>query len=300
MQHAASPRKGTLTISIDLEILWGIWDLALTPHDLEQAALDRAVCTRLLTLFRRWDSRATWATVARLLDDSEGFEGRVGDPAHWFAPDIVEQIAADKIDHEIGSHSYAHIYFRASSRDAVLEDMQKARRVHEAHGLAFDSFVFPRNQVAHLDVLKEVGIKVFRTTDAGLLDWTERRAPRLRPVVNLAEKALGLPSAVVKPRRRADGLVEFPSSTLLLARNGLRRAIHPRIFERKLIGALHRAVAKGAVFHLWFHPSNFYAETDVQMGILERCLEEAARLRDEGRLEIRTMGDFASAPAPAA
>jgi peptidoglycan/xylan/chitin deacetylase (PgdA/CDA1 family) len=295
MERALAMPRGSLTISIDVEILWGVWDLAAKKVERHCAGLERTITKRLLELFAKYDVRATWAVVARLLDDDRGFDGLRGPAECWFAPDIIEAIQRDPVDHEIGSHSYRHIYFHASTREEVLDDLRRAAAVHAVHGLPFTSFVFPRNQVGHLDVLEEVGLKVFRSTDAGLLRWAERRVGRLRPVFNLAEKALALPSPVVHPVLHDNGLIELPSSMLLMARTGMRRLVHPRALARKLTAGVHRAAREGANFHLWFHPSNFYAETDEQLDILERGLMEAASLRDRGELEIRTMGDFVGA-----
>ncbi len=286
--------RGILTISIDVEILWGVWDLAAKKSERHCAELERDITRRLLELFQKYQVRATWAIVGRLLDQERGFDGLRGTPDCWFAPDIVEAIRTDAVAHEIGSHSYRHIYFHASTREQVLDDLRRAEAVHAAHGLPFTSFVFPRNQVGHLDVLAEVGLRVYRSTDAGILRWAEERAGRLRPAFNLADKALALPSPVVRPVLHDNGLIELPSSMLLMARNGMRRLVHPRALARKLTDGVRRAARERAMFHLWFHPSNFYGETDEQLAILERGLIEAAALRDRGQLDIRTMGDFAA------
>ena len=61
--------KGKLTISIDLELAWGVWD-QLTPEDLSMAeSAERPICAALLALFDRHGIPATWAMVAALLDE---------------------------------------------------------------------------------------------------------------------------------------------------------------------------------------------------------------------------------------
>jgi hypothetical protein len=54
---------------------------------------------------------------------------------------------------------------------------------------------------------------------------------------------------------------------------------------------MERAVRQGGTFHLWFHPSNFTTDMEVQLALLERILRHADGLRARGLLEIRTMGD---------
>src|SRR5262249_34031365 len=102
------------TISIDLELAWGIWDHA-TPQDLKMVeAAERPICAALIELFDRYRVPATWAVVAALLDEaSSGLHA--GPKACWFAPDIVERLVATKAGHEIGSHSGRHIYFDHAS-----------------------------------------------------------------------------------------------------------------------------------------------------------------------------------------
>ena len=46
------------------------------------------------------------------------------------------------------------------------------------------------------------------------------------------------------------------------------------------------------MFHLWFHPSNFFTKTDDQFLVLEEILRHAQRLRDSGALEVLTFADI--------
>jgi len=287
--------RAAFCLSIDLELLWGVWD-HVTAADAEAcAALEREIVRRLLALFRTHEVPVTWAFVGRLLDDSHGFDGLRGDRNCWYAPDIIDAIREDPVDHEIASHSYGHIYFGESTADAVRDDLMRAKAVHESHGLPFRSLVFPRNQVAHLDIVAEAGIEVFRSVDAGLLEVVGRRAPWLRPLANLADKALPVAPPVVQPIRRQQGLIELPSSLLLIGRNGLRRVVSPAALRAKLRAGLTRATERGELFHLWFHPSNFYADLDGQLAILDTALGEAATLRRQGRLDVLPMGSLGSA-----
>jgi hypothetical protein len=94
--------KGRVTISIDLELAWGTWDV-LTPEHLSLAeALERPICAALIELFDRYEVAATWAIVAGLLDASCS-TARPGHKACWYAPDIIERVTQAKVGHEIGS-----------------------------------------------------------------------------------------------------------------------------------------------------------------------------------------------------
>ncbi len=285
--------KGKLVISIDLEAAWGVWDV-LTPEQLRLAEeAERPICAALVDLFDRYQVPATWAMVAALLHEPSA-ASRPGSTTCWYAPDIIARIVNAKAGHEIGSHSGRHIYFGQSTAAQAREDLEFARSIHRAHELPFTSFIFPRNAVAHLDVLAEVGLKVFRGND---VDWTAaaRRMERhLGQAANLLDKMLPIPPSPVSTRT-CGTLTDVPASMLLMGRNGLRRFVLPGVTRRKLRMGLDRIRRRGEIFHLWFHPSNFYYRRDEQLATLAWFLELAADEASRGEIEICTMGSLANA-----
>ena len=298
--------RGSLCISIDVERAWGIWDRPSPAYHARCAEREDAIVGGLVALFDQFGVAATWAVVGRLLerDDAAARSTPHGERI-WYAPQVLERVRAARTPQDIGSHSYAHVYFGDTAREALRDDLVAARRVHDRHGLPFTSFVFPRNQVGHLDLLREAGVKVFRSVDHG---WHIRVRERLGALVgrvaNLADKALPVPPAVVAPvvhraepgqREDRGGIVELPSSMLLMARNGLRRAIHPSAVVAKARLGLAAARRTGQVFHLWFHPSNFYYDTDRQLETLADIVRAAVKMRDRGEIDIRPMSSFAHA-----
>jgi peptidoglycan/xylan/chitin deacetylase (PgdA/CDA1 family) len=288
--------RGALCVSIDLELGWGIWDRPSEAYFDRCAERESAIVDRLLALFAEHDVAATWAVVGRLLDRAAAppvvtpHGSRV-----WYAPELIAAIRAASPTQDIGSHGYAHIYFGSATRAEIESDLAAARRVHAEHRLPFTSFVFPRNQVAHLDLLAAAGVRVFRSVDRGwhvaVRTALGRSAGR---AANLADKILPVPPTPVEPVPR-DGMIELPSSMLLLGRAGLRRLVLPEVAIWKARLGLAAAARTGRIFHVWFHPSNFYYDTDRQFGILAEILSVAARMRDEGRLEIAPMSRYAAA-----
>jgi hypothetical protein len=79
---------------------------------------------------------------------------------------------------------------------------------------------------------------------------------------------------------------------LLIGRNGARRFVLPAVTRAKLSMGLNRAMKTGEVFHLWFHPSNFYYRRQEQLDTLAWFLELAAEQASRGRIEIATMGSY--------
>lgn len=282
-------RLGSLCISIDLELAWGVWDKLSdgTLRNCETA--ERPIVERLVRLFEDYEISATWAIVGRLLERDQTRSGEA-----WYAPDLVERIRRARVPQDIGSHSYAHPYFGESSVDRLRDDLLAARRIHDHYGLPFTSFVFPRNQVAHLDLLRGAGVRVFRSVDHGWhIAVRDRLGTSAGRLANLADKVLPIPPAVVHPIDH-DGLIELPSSMLLLSRSGLRRAVLPATLIAKARLGLERARRQRGVFHLWFHPSNFYHDTNGQLDALTQILRSACDQRGRGQLAIQPMSTFAA------
>jgi ubiquinone/menaquinone biosynthesis C-methylase UbiE/peptidoglycan/xylan/chitin deacetylase (PgdA/CDA1 family) len=283
---------GALTISIDLELAWGACDVPLTPQRREALGRERAIVRRLLDLFAAYEIRATWAVVGQLM-----VRDQAADPV-WYAQDLIDLLRGASPPQEIGSHSFRHLPYdeRRVPRDTVQADLAAAHALHHARGLPFEAFVFPRNVEGYHALLREAGIAVYRGKTAR---WYERLPVRpLRRALHLASYSIPVCPPTVRPTVDAHGLVNVPDSLLLMGRQGLRRLIPPAVLCRKGLMALDRAAARGDVFHLWFHPSNFAEQPEVPFRILERWLKRADILRAQGRLRMMTMGDHARLARP--
>lgn len=283
--------KGRLTISIDLELAWGVWD-SLTPEHLKLAeSEERPICEALIELFDRYSIPATWAMVAALIDERSA-EARPGAKSCWYAPDIIERLLAAKTRHEIGSHGGHHIYFDKVDAATAEEDVAFARDIHLSNKLPFLSMVFPRNDIGHLPVLEKAGLRVYRGPDAGPVTALRHAFKPVGQAANLADKLLPFPPPVVQATLRSS-MIDIPGSMLLLGRNGLRRFVFPAVTRTKLKLGVARARRQGGVFHVWFHPSNFYYRRDEQLATLDWFLGHAAREAGSGHIDICTMGAYA-------
>ena len=284
-----------LTISIDLELAWGVWD-QVTPQHLRMAeAAERPICAALIELFDRYEIQASWAIVAALLDEASS-ASRPGSRSCWHAPDIIERLIQAKVAHEIASHSGRHIYFDKASAAEARDDLEFAEHVHRANGLSFNSFIFPRGAGGHLELLARFGLRTCSCADVGWVEFASRAGHRAGQVANLIDKLLPTPPHPASAEQRG-ALIHIPKSMLLMGRNGLRRFVLPPITRAKLRLGLERAHRTGGIFHLWFHPSNFYYRRDEQLATLAWFLEYAANEASLGRVEVRTMGSYADSAA---
>lgn len=247
--------QGIFCISIDLELLWGRKDLDYSKF-IERTKKERKVIKRLLSLFTKYDISATWATVGKMIGK--------GDPL-WYGNDIIKEIKKNK-NQEIGSHSYSHAIFTEISKSEAEKEIKKFRA---------RSFVFPRNKVKYLGLLKKYGFKSFRGPDKR--NW-EILSPSIPPVY--------------KPTIK-NGLVNIPGSMYFVSARGMRKYIPVgfRAFKVKL--GIKNAIKQKKIFHLWFHPVDLIDQEDKLMKDMENILKYAYEQKDKGNLMIKNMQQIA-------
>lgn len=311
--------QGVFTISIDVELAWGVFDLPDVAGFLPAIGQTRVIVKELLTLFRRHGISATWAVVGHLfLDRCERQDGTIhpeitrpnhawfpydwfrDDPGTdcdaaplWYGLDLVRAVREATPLQEIGLHSFCHMIYGdpGCSREAADSDLREARRVTEGMGIAPVSFVFPRDLPGYLDLLAAHGFLCYRDQPS----WWFRNLPgrRLIQAGHLLDDFLGLPSPTVRPRLEDCGLVNIPGSMLFRHARGIRRIIPAMSRVRKARAGIQRAIARGEIFHLHFHPWNFGWSRGTLMAAFSRILKIAVAERDAGRLEILSMGEVA-------
>lgn len=270
--------QGALVISIDYEYAWGYADHNLSAADLARIRGEEEITRRLLALFEKYKIPATWAIVGKLLES--------GEDAAWHDRRLIKEIAGASAQHEIGSHSFGHILYDRAGEAAVQKDVENFIRAHAAAGLSAPaSFVFPRNLEGHHVVLKEHGLKVYRGLRAR---WYHHLPGPVRRAGHLIDSVLPLYKGV-RPAAGEAGLITLPDSALLFARNGVRRFIPASLSGAMFVRGMRAAAARQDIFHVWFHPSNFSYDTEVQFAIFERILREASALRARGALNVVTM-----------
>lgn len=302
---------GTLVVSLDTEFVWGMFDKgSINPYQYNGT---REVIQRLLCLFDEYQVPATWGLVTHLLSDCSSMSNNVQtthlsseefgrdatlpceqgiDQDLWYKPNLVEQIKDADVDHDIGSHTHTHLVFEGATRDAVCADITQSIAVAKRNGVEPKSFIFPRNQIAHLDVVKEAGFEVFRGIDAR---WYERhRLPT--PVVKGArftEEAAKLTPPTVLPRSES-GLVEVPGSQVFRPIHGGWQYTPTDSQRSRAIAGLNGAADSGRIFHIWFHPFNFARNPKPLFDAFEAVLAHARSLVRRGLLETLTMSEVAN------
>ncbi len=319
MPRAQRFPRGVFTLSLDFELVWGSRDLydPLEPL-LEQARVTRTeVFGPLLGRLQGLGIPATWATVGHLFLAEARREGgvlhpQVVPPRHpwyprpWFqdvpegseaqhpeyyARSLVERLV--QAGQEIGSHSFSHILFDDPGCSRQCADSDLAACVALARGLGVElrSFVFPRNRLGHLDLLQRHGFLCYRGPSP---DWYAPLPRALGRLGHLAQVLRASPPPTVMPERDPHGLWNIPASSSFFPAEGRRRHIPVRLRTERALAGLRAARTDGCLFHLWLHPINLASLPGPMLEGLGRVLDEAARLRDRGELEILSMGQLAA------
>jgi hypothetical protein len=203
-----------------------------------------------------------------------------------FAPDLVDQVRRTA-GQELGSHTFSHVYLREPGferSDAVADTNAMAKLFRDRWQTQPVSFVFPRNQVGHVDVLREGGIRFWRETSEPFY-WRATAAveqSKIARVLRFADAFLALGRRVAPTKsQRASYFVRF----------GLPRTLWRAQCRRIREDA--RKLREGETLHLWWHPHNL---GDAPAMKVARAGELLDTLRDAAPTATRfkSMGDVAN------
>lgn len=76
---------------------------------------------------------------------------------------ILELLLKSSVKHDIGAHGYYHREFTNLSRNEAENEFNMISAGMNKFGIVPRSFVFPKNSVAHLDLLEKYGYKCYRS-----------------------------------------------------------------------------------------------------------------------------------------
>ena len=207
-----------------------------------------------------------------------------GDHEGWFQPAALEIVREDG-RHEIACHSFCHrpLGDAAISEAGARAELMVAEEVARIKRVDLKTFIFPRNNVGHLNLLSERGYLGYR-------EALRRPAGALGQAVRLGAEFNILCRAQVPRPPRKDGLVPIPAGHFLNWRFGARRRVPISVTIARWKHMINSA-RDGGVVHLWLHPHNMITAPDTKLAF-EAVLAHAARCRDKGQLQIVTQQHY--------
>ena len=293
-------KQGTLIVSLDFELFWGMQDgWALSEYEANILGGRKAI-PQMLELFQKHGIHATWATVGFLFGENEQqlrsffpeelptYEqaalstyrcfGTIGkneqEAPCYYGASLIEKIAAVP-GQEIASHTFSHFYCREAGQTPAQfrSDMKAAKAIAKSKGYDLRSVVLPRNQCEpeYTAILTELGFQSYRDEEN---DWIHEKV-KFRPlmrILRLADVYLPLTGQGGYMPKMENGIVNLVGSRMY------KPYFKPLFFLewlkiRRIKAQMRHAAKKGLTFHLWWHPHNVGIRTELHMQQLEEILK---------------------------
>ena len=286
---------GTLIVSLDFELFWGMLDCCALEDYQDNVLGGRKAIPKLLELFQKYGIHATWAAVGFLFAENyeelrryfpaekPGYLNDKLDPYRefsqigkneqeapcFYAPSLLKQIAATP-GQEIGSHTFCHYYCREKGQtvEQFAADIAAAKAIAADHGYDLTSVILPRNQCEpeYTRVLQQAGFTAYRDEEN---DWIHEKIKcrLLMKVLRTLDMYLPLTGQGGYRPKNEMGIWNLTGSRMY-------RPIKPHLpLEglklRRIKAQMRHAAKHGLTFHLWWHPHNVGVYTEEHMKQLE-------------------------------
>lgn len=317
-------KSGSLVISLDFELYWGVRDKRTLADSRSRMKGVHAAIPRILSLFEEYGIHATWATVGFLFfSDAEELLKNVPllKPSYidqslcpysyvkltgakerdlHFAPYLIDKIASTK-NQEIGTHTLSHYYCLEEGQtvEQFQADLSTAMDVAKARGLALKTLVFPRNQSdeAYIRAFADLGGQAYRGNEFSPLYRASTTSGH-----SLVKRAARLLDAYINISGSNTYKLETPAlsqclnipASRFLRPYSKRLALFDGLKLKRIKDAMSYAALHNEIFHLWWHPHNFGVDTDENIRFLERILSHYASLRRDHGMASMSMSEAAN------
>lgn len=320
----AKKDKGQFVISLDFELLWGVWDVTTKEKYGENIIGVKQVIPRLLSLFEVYNIKATFATVGFLFSKNKKEllahkpeiiptysketynvykkelpligNDETDDPYH-FGYSFFEMLKNSP--HEIGTHTYSHYYCLEEGQTAEQfnADLKASVRIAEKEGVTLKSFVFPRNQVneKYLPLIHSNSITVYRGNPTSWIYKSRNFSAEIFFIrfCRLLDTYLPISGYNSHVINKADAApVNIPASRFLKPYvPSLRLLEHLRMWRIKK--EMKIAAKRNQLYHLWWHPHNFGRNLEENIYFLSSLFEHYKKLNKQYGFTNLTMEEAA-------
>jgi Polysaccharide deacetylase len=306
--------NGVFVISLDFELLWGVWDVANIENYGENLKGVKNCIPELLKVFKDYNLKVTFAIVGALFTKNKiellsylpdikpsysnpkyniyniefnNIGNNENDDPYHFGYSLFEQIKQSP--HEIATHTFSH-YFCLEEGQTEKEfdaDIKAFFKIANNHNIPIQSIVFPRNQIniGYLPVLWHNGIKVYRGNPKSWI-YKPRMLSEEVPLIRLCRlidtyfPISGKNSFIIKKIKNEP--VNIPASRFLKPYNK-NLAWLEKFKLKRIMNEMTHAAKNNELYHLWWHPHNFGVN-------LEKNIENLTILLDHFRLLNKNHG----------
>lgn len=309
-------KKGALVISLDFELVWGIFDHIDLKDKVAYFDNTLIAIPKMLEIFERYNINVTWATVGMLFNKNwEEWQANIpallptydnpilnpytygkahqksGYDRFFFAPELIKTIQSVK-GQEIGTHTYSHYYCLEKGQTVAQfeADLQQANLMANQFNLKLTSLVFPRNQFNknYLEVCAENQIETVRTNPD---DWywdTTKPDTLFSKLARTGDAYLpfGKKSYALESTGQATVVCQKASRFL---RPQHQVSILNSLRLSRIKNEIIQAAQNGEVYHLWWHPHNFGIDTDNALKAMTEIVEVFTHCKQTYGMESLTM-----------
>ncbi|MCC8358734.1 polysaccharide deacetylase family protein [Salinimicrobium sediminilitoris] len=276
--------NGHLVISLDMELLWGIFDKVDYRERETYFRNTRRIIPQVLRIFRDYDIHATWAVVGMLFNKNwKEWENNIperlpkytekqlspyifansiieapGTEKYVFARDLIHIIQKTPFQ-EIGTHTYSHFYCLEPGQDVedFKQDLKKSILLARNMNINLRSLVFPRNQFneKYLEVCRNLGIESVRSNPE---DWYWKNTQ----TDSLVTKVFRTGDAYFGPRNKSYFYTKEQNNPISQKASRLLRPHSPNkilntLKIKRIKSEMTYAARNKQIYHLWWHPHNF-------------------------------------------
>lgn len=316
---------GSLIISLDFELMWGVRDKYTVENYGDAIIGARTAIFKMMETFKQYNVSTTFSTVGFLFHKNKGellqnlpaikvsYEDKSlspypeisnylgdneNDDPYYFGYSLLQLIKESGL-HEVSTHTYCHYYCLEPGQtlDMFEVDLEKAVEVANREGVQIKSIVFPRNQYSpeYIEICKKYGLTCYRGNEEHFIYRSSkgneqtpfRRALRLIDgYFNITGYHCYQYSSIEKTYPH-----NIPSSRFLRPYNKKLKFLENQKL-RRITKAMTYAAKNNMVYHLWWHPHNFGKNTEENTLILEKILKHYEYLKTKYQFQSITMKDL--------
>ena len=326
MSNPAANSPGSLVISLDFELFWGVRDKQTKAGYGANILGARQAIPAMLALFEKFNLHVTWATVGLLFFDNQanllaGMPSQqpayadanlsnyvalpelgadeAADP-YYYGHSLLEQIRRVP-GQEIATHTFSHYYCLEPGQNAddFRADLAAALAVARQQGYQLQSLVFPRNQynAAYLAICRELGITSYRGNEAAWMYQKQSEAAQThwQRGARLLDAYLDVSGSNTYSFAQLAQQQPFniPASRFLRPWSGRLRLLES-LRLRRILNGMEHAARHGEMFHLWWHPHNFGANLVQNMAVLQRIADHFQHLQTRYGMVSQSMSEVAA------
>lgn len=315
--------SGYFCVSLDTELYWGVHDTS-TFNYIENVKCGREkAIPGMLDLFKKYGIHATWAIVGAAFaetienlnkylpspENQPSYSNAIRSPYHFFSEGVIDEdgerpsafLAGKDIEkiqtvpgQEIGTHTFSHYYCNEEGQtvEQFRADLEAAVNIAKDKGINLKSIVYPKNEINIncLKISKELGVEAYRGIESNWI-YNSKLPILLKRVLRFADAYFPISGSNCHEMTKNGELYNLCASRILKPYNERLSFLEPLKLKRIKKQMLY-AAKNDKLFHIWWHPHNFGANTEKNLEILEEILKYYKKLEEEYGMQSKNMREL--------